>query len=167
MGHGNAGRERPDLAERNRQNAIHGMYKEPVYHCFQEMKSRCRNKRHHAYENYGGRGIFVCERWLEKKGQGFLNFIEDMGIPDKGLEIDRINNNDGYYKENCRWTTTKINVRNRRTAKMIEFNGETKCLAQWAEDLGIERKALQMRLKTWSIEKALTTPYKSYTKRKK
>lgn len=81
----------------------------PLYNVRKDMIDRCTNKNHHKYENYGGRGIFVCDRWLESLN----NFIEDMGErPTPKHQIDRIDNDDGYYKENCRWVTQLQNSYN-------------------------------------------------------
>lgn len=155
--------KRPELAQRNKENAKHGMYNHPVYFCYNEMKYRCNKESHRAYTDYGGRGIEVCEKWLGEKG--FENFIKDMGIPEKGLTLDRKDNNLGYGPENCRWVTQKVQTRNRRSNKFITHNGLTKCIAQWAEDLGIERKTLEMRLKIWTVKESLETPYKSRIKK--
>ena len=91
-------------------NATHGMKNSLEYSVWVSMKQRCLNQNHMAYHNYGGRGITVCERWMK-----FENFIEDMGVrPSKGLELDRINNEEGYCKDNCRWATRAENAKNRR-----------------------------------------------------
>lgn len=90
----------------------HGMTETPEYNCWKALKNRCLNPKNIQYKNYGGRGITVCERWLN-----FINFYEDMGNRPEGCQIDRIDNNKGYCKENCRWTTNKINNRNRRNNK--------------------------------------------------
>lgn len=90
----------------------------PTYRTWNGMHSRCHNSNHKGYKNYGGRGITVCERWRNN----FPNFLADMGekpgqLKAREFSIDRIDNDKGYYKENCRWTTPKVQAGNRRKAK--------------------------------------------------
>jgi len=92
----------------------HGLSQTYTYRSYNHMIQRCCNKWHHNYALYGGRGITVCDRWLEP-GMGIHNFIEDMGERPEGTELDRINNDLGYFKENCRWATRHINGQNTRT----------------------------------------------------
>jgi len=85
------------------------------------MKARCNNEKNKCYYRYGGRGIKVCERWLES----FENFISDMGMkPSKSHSIDRIDNSKGYYPENCKWSNPKEQARNTRNNVML-LNIET------------------------------------------
>jgi len=90
----------------------HRMYGTPTYKSWSQMIQRCNNKKNTAYKNYGKRGIFVCEEWLE-----FKNFFEDMGERPKRLTIERRNNNLGYFKENCCWATRTTQNRNQRIRK--------------------------------------------------
>jgi hypothetical protein len=92
------------------------------YKIYEQMIYRCYKYKHLSYPYYGARGIGVCQRWLE----GFENFLEDMGQrPKRGLQIDRINNDDHYHPDNCRWTDTHTQIINRgRTTKNISgFKG--------------------------------------------
>lgn len=134
-------------------NNIHGQFNTPEYNSWQSMKKRCLNKTHKAYNDYGGRGITVCKRWIES----FENFLNDMGSkPSKSHSLDRINNNDGYYKENCRWATQKQQCQNQRTNRNIEFEGKIKCISEWARILNMSTSKLYYRLiiAKYPIEKA-------------
>lgn len=107
------------------------------------MRSRCKNKNNPAYKRYGAAGIDVCERWDE-----FENFLRDMGnCPTDGHSIDRIDGNLGYFKENCRWATSKEQARNRSSQPRITFNGVTKTPVEWAEETGLHRKTIMRRIR--------------------
>lgn len=132
----------------------------PTYHSWMGMKQRCNNSNHKQYKNYGARKIKVCKRWLEPNGQGFLNFLKDMGEkPGKKYSIERINNDLGYFKENCKWATRQEQSRNTRQNINITFNGKTQCLKDWSIELNINYNTLYNRLHIcgWSIEEAFTT----------
>ena len=145
---------RPDLAERNKGRATHRMSGTRIYKIWIHIIGRCTNPNDKDYPRYGGRGITVSDEWRK-----FENFYADMGDKPEGMQIDRINNDKGYSRENCRWATPSENSRNRRSARIITFKGISKPLVEWAQELGICSKALRYRLETWGIEKALTTPY--------
>lgn len=87
----------------------HGMKHTKIYNVWAAMIQRCSNPNNKDYTHYGGRGITVCERWLK-----FENFYTDMGDIPTRLELDRIDNNSGYSKDNCRWVTHQDNLLNRR-----------------------------------------------------
>ena len=92
----------------------HGFSKTTMYHRYRSMIRRCYDPLHKEFHYYGGRGIKVCNRWLES----VENYIEDMGFPPfKEASIDRINNDGSYFKENCRWATKTEQNLNRRCAK--------------------------------------------------
>src|SRR6266403_4008305 len=84
------------------------------YNSYASMKTRCLNKRNGSYENYGGRGIRICERWLLPKCQGFKNFIDDMGPRPSGKTLDRIDPQGHYEPTNCRWADSDTQFRNQR-----------------------------------------------------
>lgn len=131
----------------------HGMRKTPEYHAYNHMISRCNNPNDKGYSYYGGRGITVCAEWL----LGFENFINDMGLkPNAQAQLDRIDNNKGYSKENCRWVNKSENMRNRRNNVHISYNGETRLLCDWSEYLNIPYGVLWYRLfvAKWSISRA-------------
>lgn len=90
----------------------HGFKGTKIYKVWENMKSRCLNQKNTAYKNYGGRGITLSERWIR-----FTNFLEDMGIPPEGMTLDRIDNDLGYFKENCRWASHTTQGHNRRFHK--------------------------------------------------
>jgi hypothetical protein len=88
----------------------HGQYRTPEYEAWRSIIQRCTNPNHKSWHRYGGRGITVCERWLDS----FENFLEDMGKrPGPGYDIDREKNNGSYEKSNCRWVTHQVNCQNR------------------------------------------------------
>jgi hypothetical protein len=128
-----------------------------TYKCWKEMRQRCLNRHNRAYYNYGGRGISISKEW-----DHFENFFNDMGEKPKERSLDRINNNGNYCKENCRWATKKEQALNRRSNRMIEYNGEIKTLSQWAECIGMKFDTLWMRLERGkTIKDAIETPVKS------
>ena len=127
------------------------------------MKNRCNNEVDPNYHRYGDRGITVCDKWAT-----FDGFVDDMYLSyidavrrygENEVSIDRIDNDLGYSYENCRWATKKTQANNRRSNRLIEFNGEVKTLAQWSEITGIKRTTIGMRLDTygWGVDKSLTT----------
>lgn len=102
-----------------------------LYPVWSGMKRRCCKKTHKNYKHYGGRGIKVCDRWLNS----FDNFIEDMGDrPSPEYQLGRMDNDGDYCPENCRWVTKKENQRNKRNNVCITAFGETKCVVEWVED---------------------------------
>lgn len=144
---------------------IHGRYKHGyrinckytrVYGAWMHMRSRCNNPNHKNFSRYRGRGIKVCKRWDK-----FENFLVDMGFPTSHKHtIDRIKNNLGYSKSNCRWATQTEQCRNRSNSAYITYKGVTKLRLEWAESLGITPRTLTSRLYKlkWTVKKALTTP---------
>lgn len=109
----------------------HGLTATAIHRSWSSMKSRCLNPDDQFYPRYGGRGITVSEAWLE-----FENFYADMHPRPPGSSLDRIDNNLGYSKENCRWATSTQQNRNRRSNRIITFGGKAQCIAAWAEELG-------------------------------
>ena len=129
-----------------------------TYICWRNMKSRCVNPNSKAFPYYGGRGIKVCDRWLES----FANFLEDMGVRPEGKTIDRIDSNGNYEPGNCKWSTVREQQNNRRITLSLTYNGITKTLSHWAEEYGMSLDVLYKRVTVhkWSAEKALETPCK-------
>ena len=173
--------------------ATRGQRRPRTYRIWQGMLNRCRNKKQKTWARYGGRGIRVCSEWVE-----YAAFLADMGEAPAGLTLDRIDNDDNYYKNNCRWATRVEQRRNspqitfvtiggvsKRSwewmeelglsrqqvyalgkdppgrERLIVFKGKTLSLSQWAEKTGYSIQTIHWRLaKSWSIERALTTPVK-------
>ncbi len=129
-----------------------------LYNLYSSIKIRCYDKNHKDYNNYGGRGIKMCYRW-KTNPKSFIEWAIQNGW-DKGLQIDRINNNSDYRPDNCRFVTGKENSNNKRNNVRISFNNKTQTLTQWAEELNININTLYSRIKElkWTIEQAITTP---------
>ncbi len=132
-----------------------GLTSNPLWDTWKGMHARCYNPKHHAYRNYGARGIKVCERWHTLK-----YFIEDLGQRPDGLEMDRIDNNKDYGPDNFHWVTRTDNLNNRRVTRLLTYKGETKPIQIWAKLLNIRAGSLYNRIDTngWSIEQAFETP---------
>lgn len=139
-------------AERIMQHGYSGRH---VYGVWQAMRQRCENPKAQRYADYGARGIRVCDEWRR-----FENFLADMGDRPQGYSLDRIDNDGPYSKENCRWTISKVQNNNKRDSRVIEFRGEKRTLAEWADHLGLEWSSLRGRIDRygWDLERALTTP---------
>lgn len=136
----------------------HGMSRTHVNSVWRQMRDRCNNPKNPSYKNYGGRGIEVCDRWSK-----FENFIADMGDRPGGYTLDRIDNSKGYSPDNCRWATMMQQLNNRRNNRYIEWNGESKTLAEWSRTTGVSWFTLRARIDRlgWTIDRALSTVSKS------
>lgn len=114
----------------------HGMHNTPTYHTWENMKQRCLNPKHPSYADYGGRGITVCEEWLSFEG-----FFASMGKKPKGKTLERVDNNLGYFPENCEWATPLKQNSNQRH----HWDSSTKCRGvHWASN-GVSVVAQGMR----------------------
>lgn len=132
----------------------HGMRYTKIYRVWASIVSRTNYPGDTCYKNYGARGIKVCERWRK-----FESFFEDMGKEYKpGLEIDRIDVNGNYEPENCRWVTRKKNALNKRTSRLLTFEGKTKTMKEWSIELNMPYQTLSSRINNYgfSAERALT-----------
>lgn len=135
----------------------HGMTRTRIYAIFCGMKSRCRNKNNHAYPRYGGRGITVCDEWLNDP-QSFIDWALANGYSEK-LSIDRINNDKGYSPENCKWSTNVEQSRNRKSNVLITINGDTRLATDWSKELNINQSAIKKRMmRGWDAVSAVTMP---------
>lgn len=136
-------------------NIKHGDSKSRLHYIWNNMKQRCYNKNDNAYKHYGGRGIKVCNEWKNDYVK-FRDWALENGYKDN-LEIDRIDNDGNYEPDNCKWSTRKEQNRNTRQNKIITYKGETHCLTEWAEILGVDAGRLSYRLGYgWSVERAFT-----------
>jgi hypothetical protein len=115
-----------------------------TYKTFISMKYRCYDPNHRNYKNYGERGVNICERWLDKK-KGFKNFIEDMGKRPNNMQIDRIDSNGNYEKNNCRWVTASVNCANKLGYGKLKIKGVRK------EPYGGYRAMITYKGKTTSL----------------
>lgn len=140
----------------------HGLTLHPLFKVWSSMKGRCYNEKDTHYKEYGGRGIKVCDEWL-LSFPSFYDWCVSNGW-EHGLEIDRYPNNDGNYEpNNCRFVTPSKNCRNRRSNRMITYNGETLCVNDWADKTGIPAVTLFGRLaNNWPVEK-LFRPVRNHT----
>lgn len=138
----------------------HGMSRSSVYSTWKTMIQRCENPNAKGYKSYGGRGITVCDEW-----HSFDAFVRDMGVRPKGYTLDRIDNDKGYSKENCRWATTAQQNNNNRRNRRITVDGETRTIAEWAQFYGLKWYQIASRVKSgWGMEEAVTTPLKTSRK---
>lgn len=130
----------------------------PEYRAWTAMKQRCYNPNFEHYALYGGRGITVCDEWLNS----YEKFIEDMGYRSTSSHsLDRIDNNLGYFKENCRWATKKEQSNNKSDCRYLTYNGETHTITEWGRITGIPQMTIRRRVNLgWDAEQALTTPSK-------
>jgi hypothetical protein len=131
------------------------MSKTRQYRIWKLMHSRCSNEKNNQYQNYGGRGVLVCERW-----KSFALFFADMGGSYvDGLTIERKDNDGNYEPANCRWATQKEQQNHRRNNHMITWEGLTMTLAQWCDRLGLKYDNTKQRLRLgWSVDKAFMAP---------
>jgi hypothetical protein len=126
----------------------------PEYRVWKRMRHRCTNPNNPRFADWGGRGITVCRRWRK-----FENFLVDMGARPEGMTLDRIDNDRGYSKRNCRWASAAVQVRNRRNTVWVEIGGVTLCLKDWAGRLDVNYQTVFMRIERGMTPvEALTTP---------
>lgn len=135
----------------------HGKAKDILYNICTQMVARCHNPNNASYYNYGARGITVCDEW-RKDHSKFVEWGYANGYQ-KGLSIDRIDNNKGYSPENCRWVDRYVQQNNMRRNHYITVDGETHSISEWARIKGVRRGLIINRIKRgWSEERAVNTP---------
>jgi hypothetical protein len=142
----------------------HGYARLAEYGVWIKVVDRCRNPLHPHFHNYGGRGITICDRWLES----FENFYADMGPRNSPRhQIDRIDNDGNYEPKNCRWATRRVNALNRRNTVWVVYNGRNRKLAELAAEAGISERVVYGRVMKggWSVEEAITVPVRPKARR--
>jgi len=144
-------------------NSTHHMTRTKFYKTWARIKSRCNDKNHPFYHRYGGRGILLYDKWNDfnefKKDMyaSYQEHIEKFG--EKETTIDRIDNNEGYYPFNCKWSTWHEQNRNKSQTRLLTCGDKTQCIKDWAEELGINATSIIDRInRGWTIEEAVTIP---------
>lgn len=142
------------------QGKTHNKSNTRLYTIWENIKQRCYNSNCKNYIKYGKRGITICDEW-KNSFTAFYDWAMSNGYADN-LSINRKDNNGNYEPSNCEWTTEKNQANNRRSSRYITYNGKTQTLAQWADELNIDYRALWARINqcNWSIDKAFNTPIK-------
>ena len=132
------------------------------YKVWASMKSRCHDSSREGYQNYGGRGIRVCKRWLES----FDAFLEDMGPRQSGRHsIDRIDPNGHYEPGNCLWVTGEVQANNTRRSVRLEHEGVVRTAAQWGREWCLCAAVVAKRIDLgWDAERIRTTPVRGLTR---
>jgi hypothetical protein len=130
-----------------KRNLTHGKakfgQKTPEYRTWLGMKGRCNNKNSGRYKNYGGRGITVCDRWINS----FENFLNDMGQrPSNSHSIHRKDENGNYEPDNCVWATNFVQARGRTDNVWVEYKGDVKIQEDWCIILGIRASQMNYHL---------------------
>lgn len=141
----------------------HGFFGHPIYALWIRIKQRCYNKNHKHFKDYGGRGIAVCKEWAGNP-VAFIKWAMENGYTE-GLQIDRIDNDGNYTPANCRFTTSKVNNRNRRDNRIIEYRGRKMSLAEFCEVHAshCSYSTVWRRLKLgWSFGKIINTPVRGH-----
>jgi len=128
---------------------------DPAAAALRRAIQRCHNPNNPQYARYGARGIVVCTQWRGKRG--LSQFKQDIGPhPGPGYSLDRIDTNQGYAPENCRWATRTTQLNNRRCTKTLTYAGRCLTYAQWARDLGIDEQTVRWRIKQgWPLPRVL------------
>jgi hypothetical protein len=122
------------------------------YRSWSAMKTRCYNAKQSSFENYGGRGITICDRWRES----FPAFVADMGRCPSGYSLDRIDVDGHYEPGNCRWAPTLQQANNTRANHRVEWNSRTLTVSEWERELGFRAGTLKRRLLLgWTVERAM------------
>ena len=138
----------------------HGLTNTKLYTKWSGIVQRCTNPNAIHYDMYGGRGITICDEW-RNDFYSFYSWSIENGYKD-GLTIDRIDNNKGYYPENCRWTDLETQANNTRRNHYITYNNETKTLTQWARLLNVNVETLRYRVNHGNMKDFLELTQRGY-----
>lgn len=135
----------------------HNQSKTSLYFIWKSIKQRCTNKNSKRYKDYGKRGIELFKDWQEDYKK-FFEWSISNGYK-KGLSIDRIDNNIGYFPDNCRWTDRVTQANNKRNNVILKYNGEEKTITEWSKQLNIPRQIISSRYYSkWKIEEIFNKP---------
>ena len=151
-------------AEVSREKATtHGMSGTSLFNVWCAMHSRCLNKNNHSYGNYGGRGIRMCDEWMDSST--FFDWALANGYKE-GLTIERIDVNGNYEPSNCKWITKAEQARNKTNSRIFEVDGVSASLAQLCENYNIDYSTVYQRITKlgWEPKRALTTPVRKIRK---
>lgn len=145
----------------------HGLAFHPFYSVWAGIINRCENPDFLRHETWGGRGIRICDEWRHDF-PAFLSHISGLAhYAEQGYSIDRIDNSKGYFPGNIRFATPVEQGQNTRRNHLLTYNNKTQCIAAWAKELGIHRSIIHNRLRGgWSVERALSQPVKTTSRRK-
>lgn len=139
----------------------HNMSRTNTYKSWAGMKERCYNRNSKWFHRYGGRGIIVCDRWLNS----FENFLADMGEKPVAsrISLERINNDGNYEPSNCKWATQKEQTNNTSKSRRLTFDGKTKTVEEWSKKTGIKYFTIIRRIEAgWTVKQALTKPVRHH-----
>lgn len=140
----------------------HGKSNTRLFHVWMNMKQRCNNPNHHAYDEYGGRGIKICNEW-ESDFESFEKWAfangYDENAPKRMCTLDRIDVNGNYEPCNCRFISNAEQQGNKRNNVFVVYHGEKATIAEWARRTGLTHSTIRCRLRRgWDVERTLTTP---------
>lgn len=132
----------------------HGKTKDDLHHVWENLKDRCLNPNSSVWSLYGGRGITVCDEWKDNY-EAFDEWARANGY-EKGLSLDRIDNDGNYEPTNCRWATAKEQCRNRSNNRILTIDGKSHCVSEWAEIVGMNPSTIVTRLRRgWTDKEAV------------
>ena len=129
-------------------HTTHGLSQSRIYKVYSGMKKRCYDKNHKIYNRYGGRGITICDEWLNDF-MAFYNWSMANGYQDN-LTIDRIDNNKGYSPDNCRWVTMLEQAQNTSKNVNITYKGKTQTISAWSRETGIPQNTISRRFRVFN-----------------